>query len=126
MKKRPILFIAAVAMAIWTVDFQNARTKDQDDNPISRLKVNISRLEHRVRRLAEFGRTAQDGVSRLAFSDEDIQGRNYVISLMKDAGLEVRIDEAGNVVGRSLGQNPTFPASSIRTSKPASFIKEMT
>lgn len=109
-RKRSILYLTAVVMAIWTADFQTARTKSQDDNLISRLKVNISRIEHRIRKLAEFGRTAQDGVSRLAFSEEDIQGRNYVISLMKDAGLDVRIDEAGNVVGRSQGQNPAFPS----------------
>jgi len=47
-------------------------------------------------------------VSRVAYSDADIQGREYVIGLMKAAGLEPRIDPAGNIFGRRSGSDPSL------------------
>jgi N-carbamoyl-L-amino-acid hydrolase len=45
----------------------------------------------------------------VAFSDADIQGRAYIISLMREAGLTVRIDAAGNIIGRREGRDPKLP-----------------
>ena len=50
------------------------------------------------------------GIFRLAFSDSDWQGREYLMSLMKDAGLSIRIDAFGNVIARREGRNPSLPA----------------
>ncbi|CAI8058186.1 N-carbamoyl-L-amino acid hydrolase [Geodia barretti] len=36
--------------------------------------------------------------------------RNYVIELMQSAGLSVRIDAAGNIIGRIEGTDPSLPA----------------
>jgi len=55
--------------------------------------------------LAAFGKDAR-GVTRLSFSDADRRAREYVIGLMKECGLSVRIDEAGNVIGRLDGRDP--------------------
>lgn len=46
------------------------------------------------------------GITRIAFSDEDWQARSFVIELMKEAGLTIRIDHFGNVIGRREGTNP--------------------
>lgn len=81
----------------------------ESDNPFQKLRVNSSRIEQRILKLAEFGRNSEGGVSRVAFSEEDIQGRNYALSLMKEAGLKVRIDEAGNIIGRREGSQPELP-----------------
>ena len=67
------------------------------------LRVNPGRIESRIRELAQFGKTSEGGVSRVAFSDEDIQGRSYVIGLMREAGLEVSVDAAGNIIGKRPG-----------------------
>ena len=53
--------------------------------------------------LAEFGKNPQGGVSRVAYSDADKQGREYVLRLLRDARLEVGIDAAGNLIGRRAG-----------------------
>ena len=45
----------------------------------------------------------------MAFSAADIAGRAYVVSLMRDAGLAVRIDTAGNIIGRREGTDPDLP-----------------
>ena len=39
----------------------------------------------------------------MAYSDADKQGREYVLGLMRDARLEVKIDAAGNLIGRRAG-----------------------
>jgi N-carbamoyl-L-amino-acid hydrolase len=67
------------------------------------LTVNSARLEQRIEKLAEYGKTSEGGVNRVAFSEEDILSRKYIISLMKDAGLMIRIDEAGNIIGSREG-----------------------
>jgi len=73
------------------------------------LRVDAARIERRILKLAEFGRNPQGGVSRVAYSDADVRGREYVTSLMKQAGLEVRVDAAGNIIGRREGRDPTLP-----------------
>jgi len=74
------------------------------------LRVNATRLEQRILALAEFGKNPQGGVSRVAFSEADIQGRHYVMSLMREAGLTVKIDAAGNIIGRREGRDPKLPS----------------
>ncbi|MFQ5603536.1 MAG: Zn-dependent hydrolase [bacterium] len=74
-----------------------------------KLSVDMRRLEQRILKLSEFGRNPQGGVSRVAFSEADIAGREYVISLLKQAGLSVRIDAAGNIIGRREGKNSRLP-----------------
>lgn len=80
----------------------------QDDSGKS-LRVNAKRIETRIMELAQFGKNSEGGVSRVAFSQADIEGRKYVISLMKQAGLSVRVDAAGNIFGRREGRNPSLP-----------------
>lgn len=47
-----------------------------------------------------------EGITRLAFSNEDWQAREFVMGLMKDAGLSIRVDCFGNVIGRREGTDP--------------------
>jgi N-carbamoyl-L-amino-acid hydrolase len=69
--------------------------------------VDEARLRGTLEKLSEFGRPAgagfEGGVTRVGFSEEDMAARAYVIGLMRDAGLEVRIDPAGNIFGRRAG-----------------------
>ena len=74
------------------------------------LRIDSSRLIERLDRLAEFGATPEGGVNRVAFSDQDIASRIYLRSLMEQAGLDVRIDAAGNMIGRREGRDPSLPA----------------
>jgi len=45
------------------------------------------------------------GVTRLAYSDTDIKGKNYIAKLMAEAGLKVRVSPIGNTFGRLQGPN---------------------
>jgi beta-ureidopropionase / N-carbamoyl-L-amino-acid hydrolase len=72
-------------------------------------RVNGRRLNAHLSALAEFGKNPQGGVSRLAYSDADRQGRDYVSQLMRDARLDLTIDAAGNMTGRRAGSETSLP-----------------
>ena len=50
-----------------------------------------------------------EGINRLAFTEADWEGRQYIIDRMTDAGLDVEIDGFGNVIGYKIGTNPDLP-----------------
>jgi N-carbamoyl-L-amino-acid hydrolase len=70
-----------------------------------RLRVNGPRLNEHLKALSEFGKNPQGGVSRVAYSEADRQGREYVMSLMRAAKLDVSVDAAGNIIGRRPAAN---------------------
>ena len=78
----------------------------------SRLSINGARLKSRIEALSVHGRPAgagfEGGVSRVAYSDADVAGRAYVMGLMRDAGLQPRIDAAGNIFARRKGRDPSL------------------
>ena len=75
------------------------------------ILVNQERLENSILELAKFGQDPENTgeLSRVAYSDGDIKGREYVISLMRKAGLEVSIDYAGNIIGKKQGTDNSKP-----------------
>jgi beta-ureidopropionase / N-carbamoyl-L-amino-acid hydrolase len=81
----------------------------QEKAHIKSLRINKDRLEERLNRLAQFGMNEHGGIDRVAFSQADKQSREYIISLMEQAGLEVRVDPAANILGRKEGKDPDLP-----------------
>lgn len=61
------------------------------------LSINTERLLKDIKRLAEIGRTPDGGVSRLAFSPQDVAGRAWFAERVREAGLAFRQDGAGNL-----------------------------
>lgn len=102
-----LLVIGCLLWASYPVHAQARQTGDERSS--HDLRVNAQRIEQRILRLSEFGKNPQGGVSRVAFSHADIQGRAYIMSLMREAGLTVRIDAAGNIIGRREGRDPKRP-----------------
>lgn len=68
------------------------------------LAVNAERLQQRLHQLGEIGALAGGGVSRLALTEADGQGRDLVVGWMKQLGLEVAVDPIGNVVATLSGE----------------------
>lgn len=73
------------------------------------VSVNDARIQQHITELSKFGANPQGGVSRVAFSDFDIAARKYVGRLMQEAGLQLRTDAAGNIIGRRAGTDPKLP-----------------
>jgi N-carbamoyl-L-amino-acid hydrolase len=71
------------------------------------LRVDGDRINRQLMELAEFGKNPYGGVSRVAYSDFDKQGREYVMRLMREARLDVTIDAGGNILGRRAGSDPS-------------------
>ena len=67
--------------------------------------VNEERLEETLMKLAAYGKMQNGETNRVAFSDADLEGRAYIISLMQVSGLEVSVDFAGNIIGKRAGKD---------------------
>ena len=73
------------------------------------LRVDGARLNESLQALARIGATAGGGVTRLAVSDEDRAGRDLLRGWFEAAGLEVRVDDLGNLIGLRAGQATNRP-----------------
>ena len=75
-------------------------------------RINAARLQQSLEGLSVYGRPAggsfADGVSRVAYSDADVAGRKYAMDLMRAAGLQPRIDTAGNVTALRRGSDASL------------------
>jgi len=54
-------------------------------------------------------RISSAGTTRLAYTDADIRGRWVVTEMMREVGLEVHTDPAGNIIGHLAGRKPLPP-----------------
>lgn len=75
------------------------------DTPLT-SRIDARRLWQSLMDLAQIGATLKGGVRRLALSDLDRQGRDQVARWCREAGLEVRTDEVGNMFARRPGRDP--------------------
>jgi beta-ureidopropionase / N-carbamoyl-L-amino-acid hydrolase len=73
------------------------------------IRIKAERLHASLRELAQFGATPGGGVTRLALTDEDRAGRDVLRRWMDEAGLEVRVDDLGNMTGHRAGSEPGLP-----------------
>ena len=73
------------------------------------LRVHGDRLIAEIRALARIGATTAGGVSRTAYSDDDLAARAAVREMMRAAGLDVRVDAAGNSLGARAGSGGDLP-----------------
>ncbi len=73
------------------------------------LRIDAARLLSRLEELGRIGSTGDGGCARLALSDEDREGRDLVVTWMRDLGLDVQVDAIGNVVARREGREPGPP-----------------
>jgi N-carbamoyl-L-amino-acid hydrolase len=76
---------------------------------LRQARVKPERLLSVLEELGEIGKTPDGGVGRVAFSEADLKGRAFFMSRMEEAGLAVRIDAAGNIVGRRAGTVEGLP-----------------
>lgn len=69
------------------------------------LKINGNRLRSNLEHLGKIGATDNGGVCRFTYSKEYFESVEYVVSLMKNAGLSVMVDRIGNVIGTKQGKS---------------------
>lgn len=97
--------ILIISLVLFGMQFSvNAQTAD----PLKVVAVNEKRIETRILELAKFGRDSIGRGHRVAFTKGDIAARAWYMNLLKNAGLDVSIDYAGNIIGRRDGTNPSL------------------
>ncbi|MDR1518945.1 MAG: Zn-dependent hydrolase, partial [Planctomycetota bacterium] len=72
------------------------------------MTINGGRLWRRLLELGSVG-ARDDGVYCLAYSPEEDRAHEMAAAFMEEAGLAVRRDAAGNLIGRRKGDDPALP-----------------
>ena len=80
----------------------------QDPKQARQLRIDGRRVNSRLSELAQFGKTPEGGTNRVAYTEIDLQAREYVMKLMREAKLDVSIDAAGNILGRRTGSDASL------------------
>lgn len=70
--------------------------------------MNLERLNKQLERMGDIGRCPDGGVTRLAYTDEDMEARTYLKSSMRELGLHVSEDAIGNILGTWPGTDPSL------------------
>ena len=73
------------------------------------MNIDRTRLEQSIEELGKIGATPRGGLTRLALSDEDKRGRDWMVARMKEAGLRVSVDRMGNIFGERPGAEALPP-----------------
>lgn len=80
---------------------------------LKRLQINETRFLDTFKHSSSIGATAKGGLHRLALSQEDKEMRDVFVAWMKEAGLNVRVDDFGNIYGRREGKIKDAPVVAI-------------
>jgi allantoate deiminase len=80
------------------------------DVKLNKSGISGERLAHRLDQLSKIGLTEDYGSFRLGLSPEEKEAKELVKKWMREAGLTVTEDGAGNVLGKLIGKNPTLPS----------------
>ncbi|MCI8513611.1 MAG: Zn-dependent hydrolase [Lachnospiraceae bacterium] len=73
------------------------------------FQTKVERIQRDIETLARYSSVEGIGCTRYTYTKEYAQARDYVVSEMKAAGLTVREDAVGTIVGRLEGKNPDAP-----------------
>ncbi|WP_037286522.1 Zn-dependent hydrolase [Saccharibacillus sacchari] len=68
------------------------------------------RIERHIESIGQFTSTPGQGTTRLTYSQQDRQARDYIKRVMTEYGLKVREDGFGNIFGKMEGSIPNAPA----------------
>lgn len=80
--------------------------------------INAKRFERNFNAISEFGALKGGGLTRLAFSKEDLEARKFLINLIEKNGFKLKIDNVGNIFaiyddGCEVGAKPVCVGSHI-------------
>lgn len=70
---------------------------------VQQILVNGERLKSTIEAFADFGRTENNGVTRLSLSEQDVLVRNYFRSCCEELGMSMLVDDMGNMYATLAG-----------------------
>ncbi|MEK5430688.1 Zn-dependent hydrolase [Lysinibacillus sp. FSL R7-0073] len=72
-------------------------------------KCNSRRLQELIEQFSQFGATENGGVTRLSLSDEDVLARNYFCECCEALGMDIHVDDMGNIYATLAGKKDVPP-----------------
>ena len=75
----------------------------------SYIHTDGKRLWNSLMEMAKIGATDKGGCNRVAFTDEDKQGRDLFVDWCEAAGCTVSVDQFGNIFARRSGKDNSLP-----------------
>ncbi|MFJ7696922.1 Zn-dependent hydrolase [Lysinibacillus fusiformis] len=72
-------------------------------------KCNSRRLQELIEQFSQFGATENGGVTRLSLSEEDVLARNYFCECCKALGMDIHVDDMGNIYATLAGKKDVPP-----------------
>jgi beta-ureidopropionase / N-carbamoyl-L-amino-acid hydrolase len=97
---RTASFLAVAILGMTCLPRSRSQTQQTGS---TKFHIDSQRVQSTLEKLSEFGKNPEGGVTRLGFSETELAAREYVTSLMNKAGLQVRVDPAGNIFGTRPG-----------------------
>lgn len=76
---------------------------------MKQIELTEQRLKRDLEAMKAFTSTPGEGCTRLPFTKSALDAAAYLQNLMREAGMEVHMDEVGNLFGRIRGANPELP-----------------
>ncbi|MFB0565981.1 MAG: Zn-dependent hydrolase [Candidatus Aminicenantaceae bacterium] len=76
------------------------------------IRINLERLKADIEALSQIGRDPNEGITRPSYSKADLEAQEWLRKKIKEAGLALRQDGAGNIFGRLEGAGKTVMAGS--------------
>jgi allantoate deiminase len=73
------------------------------------MKINATRLQHHFEAMSLIGKIGETGTCRPTMTALERQGFDLAASWMKEAGMETRIDNFGNLIGHLKGTDNSLP-----------------
>ncbi|MDW7669947.1 MAG: M20/M25/M40 family metallo-hydrolase, partial [Bacillota bacterium] len=74
------------------------------------MEINIDRLKNKLIKVGSIGEIQNQGISRLAFTEEYDKARELLRKYMENIGVNTEIDGVGNLIGTYKGLNPELPS----------------
>jgi ureidoglycolate amidohydrolase len=75
-----------------------------------KIEIDQERVTSELDTLGAISQEAPPVVTRVVFTEADVEARQFVKTLCAEAGLAVREDAVGNTFGRWVGENPALEA----------------
>ncbi len=73
------------------------------------MKINAKRLQQHFEAMSLIGKIGETGTCRPTLTALEKKGFELASGWMKEAGMETKIDDFGNLIGRLAGKDPSLP-----------------
>jgi N-carbamoyl-L-amino-acid hydrolase len=73
------------------------------------MTIDRARLERTMTEMGRIGETPRGGLTRVALTDEDKEGRDRMVAWLREAGCRVTVDQMGNIFGERAGAEALPP-----------------